>query len=99
MVDATDLAVAVQYFLRSCELDTATACTDLGRLHARFEGVGLVRYQSAAWSLRGCELGDARGCLDLAYDFSKGEAGVYPSDTLATEYFERACELDRAACI
>lgn len=75
-------------YKRACDR-FAKACTNLGFMYSRGQGVKLSRPVAAGYYQRGCDEGDALGCTNLGIMYWNR---VLPkSDEQAIELFERGC--------
>lgn len=74
----------------ACDHFDGRACTDLGVMYRRGEGVRKNYPRAAELSLRGCHGGNALGCTNLGLMYW---SNVLPkNDKRAVELFERGCD-------
>ena len=74
----------------ACARSSAKACTDLGVMYRRGQGVRKNYPRAAEFSLRGCDGGNALGCINLGLMYWNN---VLPkNDERAAELFERGCD-------
>jgi len=74
----------------ACDHFNAKACTDLGVMCRRGQGVRKNYPRAADLSLRGCDRGNALGCTNLGLMYW---SNVLPkNDKRAVELFERGCD-------
>jgi TPR repeat protein len=83
-------AQAASIYKRACK-DFAMACTNLGFMHLKGQGVELSRSLAAEYYKRGCDEGDAVGCTNLGVIYWNGSPR---NDSHAVELFERGCRND-----
>ncbi len=95
---ATDYAKAREYYLKSCNDDSAFSCSNLGTLYR--DGLGVPRNYTEALTLfeKGCDAGVPEGC-HAAGKMYLGHVGVPQNNARALELFKKACDEDLAgAC-
>jgi hypothetical protein len=87
---------AVAYKL-ACDKLNAKACTDLGVMYRRGQGIKKNYPRAAELSLRGCHGGNALGCTNLGLMYWNNY--LPKDDKRAAELFQQACDgSDRSGC-
>lgn len=81
---------AAAEYERACDQFVAKACTDLGVMYRRGEGVKRNYPRAGELSLRGCDLGNALGCTNLGIMYWSNV--LAKNDQRAAELFQRACD-------
>ena len=81
---------AAAAYRMECDHFNARACTDLGVMYRRGQGVRKDYHRAADLSLRGCDGGNAVGCTNLGLMYWNN---VMPkNDERAAELFARGCD-------
>lgn len=90
---AKDPALAAELFGRACEAGHARACSNLGVLYHKGEGVAQDDAQAALLFERACDAGHAAGCFNLGLL----EQATNEDSDRALALFQKACDGGHAA--
>jgi TPR repeat protein len=82
---------AASVYKKACDR-YARACTNLGFMHNKGQGVTMSHSLAAEYYQRGCDDGNALGCTNLGIMYWKDD--LPKNDRHAVELFERACRND-----
>jgi len=85
------LADARQLYEHGCEAGSPQACTDLGDLYGRGDGVPRDQARAAALYQRACDGGDADGCSQAGWVTERG-LGTLKDEARAVAFYTRACD-------
>ncbi len=88
---AENLTLAASYYRQGCGQGDARACTNLGVMFEKGQGVYRDDVKAAELYARGCEGDDTLGCTYLGFMYQGGR-GVLRSPVKAFELFGRGCE-------
>src|SRR5262249_26465718 len=89
--EAHDARAALPRYRLACDRSHARACTNLGSLYGRGEGVGRDDATAAALYKKACDGNDAMGCANLA-DFLIDGMGLPQDPRAGAALYERSCE-------
>ena len=90
-----DPKLALPLLKRGCDGGSAGACTNLGLLYERGDGVEKDQQRAGQWYQKGCEGNDSWGCDDLALMYRDGR-GVEVDVVRSAELLQKSCELGLA---
>ncbi len=93
---AENLASAAIYYRQGCGQGDARACTNLGVMFEKGQGVYRDAVKAAELYTEGCQGDDTLGCTYLGFMYQSGR-GVFRSPVKAFEMFGRGCEDSYAA--
>ena len=89
-------AKAASSYERACDASNSLACTDLGVMYRRGQGVKRDYRRAIGLYRRGCDGGNALGCSNLAIFYYSYDA----NPQMAGEFLRRGCQLgDTGACL
>lgn len=86
-----DFKAAVRVFRASCEGGDNGACTFLGIMNARGDGVPSNDGRAVELYRRSCDGGDALGCTSLGYMYATGR-GLPEDQARAARYYQQGCD-------
>src|SRR5579864_1769059 len=90
-------AQAASVYERACN-HFAKACTNLGFMYAKGQGVKISRSLAEEYYKRGCNNGNALGCTNLGIEYILKDAPK--NDSRAVQLFELGCrDGDRGGCL
>jgi len=91
--DLGKLEQAVEFFAKSCLLETGAGCFNLGVAFTNGEGAEQDDFKAAEFFSKACSLGDRDGCFYLGLAYALGE-GAKQDYSKAVELFTKGCTLD-----
>ena len=94
-----NMSKAVSYYKKSCALNDAYSCAQLGKFnYSGKAGVSQNYKRAYGYYLKGCELGDGKSCFKLAMGLMKGKGIAKDEKTAFLAYNEGCAAGYPAAC-
>ena len=101
--DAKLQALSFEYYTKGCNLKYGAACSSLGDIYRRGEGVAQDITKSLEYYTKGCDYNGVLGCYSLGDYYEKESKTKSGAEKIAAElkakqYYKKGCDLGYKLC-
>ena len=101
--DAKLQALSIEYYTKGCNLKYGAACSSLGSIYKRGEGVAQDITKSLEYYTKGCDYNGVLGCYWAGRHYEKESKTKSGAEKIAAElkakqYYKKGCDLGYKLC-